>query len=92
MTDTTVTDSTGTAPHALGAGLDLQSLGLMLEALDDFVTDALSPELQLQLDHDDECPEGIVRAMSDPEQLGVQLVFIPEAYGGMDGGAFDAYR
>ena len=30
--------------------------------------------------------------MSDPEQLGVQLVFIPEAYGGMDGGAFDAYR
>jgi alkylation response protein AidB-like acyl-CoA dehydrogenase len=30
--------------------------------------------------------------MSDPEQLGCQLVFIPEAYGGMDGGAFDAYR
>ena len=30
--------------------------------------------------------------MSDPETLGVQLVFIPEAYGGMDGGAFDSYR
>jgi alkylation response protein AidB-like acyl-CoA dehydrogenase len=85
MTDTTAT-------HALGAGLDLQSLGLMLEALGDFVDDALTPERQLELDHEDVCPEDIVRAMSDPEQLGVQLVFIPEAYGGMDGGAFDAYR
>ena len=34
---------TNTTVNALGAGLDLQSLGLMLEALDDFVTDALSP-------------------------------------------------
>lgn len=67
-------------------------LDLMLEALDDFVTDALSPELQLELDHEDRCPEDIVRAMSDPETLGVQMVFIPEAYGGMDGGAFDSYR
>lgn len=29
--------------------------------------------------------------MSDPE-LGVQLVFIPEEYGGMGGGAYDSYR
>jgi alkylation response protein AidB-like acyl-CoA dehydrogenase len=64
----------------------------MLEALDDFVGEALSPELQLELDHEDKCPEDIVRAMSDPDTLGVQLVFIPEAYGGMDGGAFDSYR
>ena len=78
--------------HALGEGLDLESLNLMLEALGDFVDAALSPELQLELDHEDRCPEDIVRSMSDPEQLGVQLVFIPEAYDGMDGGAFDAYR
>ncbi len=24
--------------------------------------------------------------------LGIQLVFVPEAYGGMGGGAFDSYR
>ena len=64
----------------------------MLEALEDFVTNTLTPERQLELDHEDVCPEDIVRQMSDPETLGVQLVFIPEAYGGMDGGAFDAYR
>jgi alkylation response protein AidB-like acyl-CoA dehydrogenase len=78
--------------HVGGAGLDLGSLNLMLEALGDFVDAAMSPEQQLDLDHEDVCPEEIVRGMSDPEQLGVQLVFIPEAYGGLDGGAFDAYR
>lgn len=75
-----------------GPGLDLGSLNLMLEALDDFVAEALSPELTLELDAEDRCPEDIVRAMSDPDVLGVQLVFIPEEYGGMGGGAFDAYR
>ena len=86
--------STPTTPaiHAFGgSGLDSGTLTLMLEALDDFVTAALPAQLQLDLDHEDRCPEDIVRAMSDPETLGVQMVFIPEAYGGMDGGAFDSY-
>ena len=87
-----MSETTETFSHVGGAGLDLESLNLMLEALGDFVDAAMSPELQLDLDHEDRCPEDIVRAMSDPEQLGVQLVFVPEAYDGMDGGAFDAYR
>ncbi len=40
----------------------------------------------LELDHEDECPEDMVRAMCGDE-LGVQLLFIPEEYGGMGGGA-----
>ena len=64
-----MTDTAQTPSHALGAGLDLESLNLMLEALGDFVDAAMSPELQLELDHEDRCPEDIVRAMSDPEQL-----------------------
>ncbi|GAA4397749.1 hypothetical protein GCM10023168_03020 [Fodinibacter luteus] len=90
-----MTDTATTAPesgHFGGAGLDLPTLTLMLEALGDFVDASLSPDLQLELDHEDRCPEDIVRAMSDPMTLGVQLVFIPEQYGGMDGGAFDSYR
>ena len=80
-----------TTSHAT-TGLDLGTLGLMLEALDDFVTASLTPEQVLELDHEDRCPEDVVRAMSDPETLGVQLVFIPEDYGGMGGGAWDSYR
>ncbi|MBK7622172.1 MAG: acyl-CoA dehydrogenase family protein [Kineosporiaceae bacterium] len=90
MTDTAA--STATTGHVFsGEGLDLGTLTLMLEALDDFVGAALTPERQLELDHEDVCPEDIVRAMCSDE-LGVQLVFVPEAYGGMGGGAFDSYR
>jgi alkylation response protein AidB-like acyl-CoA dehydrogenase len=78
--------------HVSGAGLDTDSLTMMLDAVGEFVAHALPPARQLQLDHDDVCPEDTVRAMSDPGQLGVQLVFVPAAYGGMDGSAFDSYR
>jgi alkylation response protein AidB-like acyl-CoA dehydrogenase len=88
MTDTLKT----TSGHVGGAGLDAADLTMMLDALDEFVGHALTPQRQLELDHEDVCPEDIVRAMSDPEQLGVQLIFVPAEYGGMDGGAFDSYR
>lgn len=80
------------AGHVGGAGLDTDTLTMMLDALDEFVGHALTPQRQLELDHEDVCPEDTVRAMSDPNQLGVQLIFVPAAYGGMDGGAFDSYR
>ncbi|HEU5332544.1 MAG TPA: acyl-CoA dehydrogenase family protein [Actinocrinis sp.] len=75
----------------MSEGLDAGSLALMLEALEDFTRDALPPERRLELDHEDVCPESTVRAMCG-EELGVQLAFFPEQYGGMGGGAFDAYR
>ena len=45
------------------AGLDLDTLSMMLEAVSDFVTNALPPERILQLDHEDVCPEDTVRAL-----------------------------
>ena len=89
MTDALTMNTPG---HVGGAGLDTDTLTMMLDALDEFVGHALTPQRQLELDHEDVCPEDIVRAMSDPKQLGVQLIFVPAAYGGMDGGAFDSYR
>src|SRR5512139_3210815 len=83
---TTVAD-----PHTRTEGLDLGTLNLMLEALGDFVTAELPESRMLELDHEDVCPEDTVRAMCS-DALGVQLVFIPEAYGGMGGNAFDSYR
>ncbi len=74
---------------SIDQGLDAETLGLMLEGLTEYISDALPPERQLDLDHEDVCPEDTVRAMST--DLGIQLVFVPEAYGGMGGGAFDSY-
>jgi alkylation response protein AidB-like acyl-CoA dehydrogenase len=77
--------------HPGGDGLDLGTLNLMLEALDDFVAAELPEARMLELDHEDRCPEDTVRAMCS-DALGVQLVFVPEEYGGLGGGAFDSYR
>ena len=38
--------------HVAGAGLDTESLTMMLDAVREFVEHALSPQRQLQLDHD----------------------------------------
>jgi alkylation response protein AidB-like acyl-CoA dehydrogenase len=77
--------------ETVGEGLDLGTLNLMLEALGDFVDQELPDKRMLELDHEDVCPEDTVRAMCS-DALGVQLVFIPEQYGGMGGSTFDSYR
>ena len=82
---------TGPSVAAPVEGLDAGTLNLMLEALGEFVAQELPDKRMLELDHEDECPEDTVRAMCSDE-LGIQLVFIPEEYGGMGGGAFDVYR
>ena len=74
---------------SMGEGLDAETLGLMVEGLREYLSDALPPARVLDLDHEDICPEDTVRAMS--ADLGIQLVFVPEEYGGMGGGAFDSY-
>jgi alkylation response protein AidB-like acyl-CoA dehydrogenase len=73
------------------AGLDADTLKMTLEAIRDYVGDAIPEERQLQLDHDDVCPEDVVRGMCS-DQLGIQLLFIPEEYGGMGGSTIDVYR
>jgi alkylation response protein AidB-like acyl-CoA dehydrogenase len=72
-------------------GLDAETLTMMLAAIREYVAHALPQERQLQLDHDDACPEDLVRAMCSDE-LGVHLLFIPEEYGGMGGDTIDNYR
>jgi len=75
----------------MAAGLDRETLELTLEAIRDFARENLPDETLLDLDAKDEFPYQIVRRMCG-EDLGVQLLFIPEPYGGMGGGAFDVYK
>jgi alkylation response protein AidB-like acyl-CoA dehydrogenase len=72
-------------------GLDAETLKMMLDAIQEYFAHAMPQERQLQLDHDDVCPEDLVRAMCSDE-LGVHLLFIPEEYGGMGGDTMDNYR
>jgi alkylation response protein AidB-like acyl-CoA dehydrogenase len=68
-----------------------KTLKLSLKSLRDFAKKQLPDERLIELDERDECPIDIVRQMCHPDKLGIQLLFIPEEFGGMGGGAFDVY-
>jgi len=73
------------------SGLDHDTLDMVLESIGMYAHANLTDQTLLQLDADDEFPEDVVRGMCGDE-LGVSLLFIPEQFGGMGGGAFDVYR
>ena len=68
-----------------------KTLTMSLKSLRDFAKKQLPDEKLIELDAKDECPLDIVKQMCHPDKLGIQLLFVPEAYGGMDGGTFDVY-
>ncbi|HUI42900.1 MAG TPA: acyl-CoA dehydrogenase family protein [Terriglobia bacterium] len=68
-----------------------KTLNLSLKSLKDFAKKRLPDETLQELDARDECPVEVVRHMCSPDKLGIQLLFIPEEYGGFGGGAFDVY-
>src|SRR6516164_6071776 len=68
-----------------------KTLKASVKALKDFAKKRLPDETLQELDTRDECPLEIVRHMCSPDKLGIQLLFIPEEYGGFGGGAFDVY-
>jgi len=68
-----------------------KTLTLSLRSLRDFAKKRLPDQELIDLDARDECPIEIVRHMCSPDKLGIQLLFIPEEFGGFGGGAFDVY-
>jgi alkylation response protein AidB-like acyl-CoA dehydrogenase len=68
-----------------------KTLKLSVKSLKDFAKKRLPDETLIELDERDECPLEIVRHMCSPDKLGIQLLFVPEEYGGFGGGAFDVY-
>jgi alkylation response protein AidB-like acyl-CoA dehydrogenase len=68
-----------------------KTLKLSLKSLRDFAKKRLPDQELIDLDARDECPLEVVRHMCSPDKLGIQLLFIPEEFGGMGGGAFDVY-
>lgn len=72
-------------------GFDKETLELTLESLKDFTSSRLPEKKILELDASEEFPVEIVREMCGPG-LGIQLLFIPEEFEGMGGGAYDIYR
>ena len=75
----------------MSKGLDKETLEMTLAAIQEFAAARLPQAELLALDARDEFPAEAVRAMCGSD-LGIQLLFIPEEFEGMGGGAFDVYR
>jgi alkylation response protein AidB-like acyl-CoA dehydrogenase len=71
--------------------LDRETLDATLDSLAQFGRDRLPDARLLELDARDTFPEADVRAMGGGE-LGIQLLFLDEAYHGMGAGALDLAR
>ncbi len=73
-------------------GLDLETRDMVLDTLRRYAERNLRQEYLLDLDHKDEFPHKVLQDLYDPMNLGLHLLFIPEEYGGLGGGAYDIYR
>jgi alkylation response protein AidB-like acyl-CoA dehydrogenase len=72
-------------------GLDKDSLQTLIDTLVSFGKQKLPLKVKLELDEKDEFPLSLIRELLGPD-VGLHLLFIPEALGGLGGGAYDVYR
>ncbi len=70
--------------------LDSDNLDMIISTLRDYAERELKPERLLELDRLNEFPEQVHRDLYG--DIGLHLLFIPEEFGGMGGGAHDIYR
>lgn len=75
----------------MAKGIQKDELDMIVGAIRDFAAENLKEGKLLELDHNDEFPINDVRMMCG-DGLGIHLIFIPEEFQGMGGGAFDSYR
>jgi alkylation response protein AidB-like acyl-CoA dehydrogenase len=71
------------------AGLDIESRQMVLDTIGQLRKRLLTKEKIFEYDQKEIFPEDTIREMLGPE-IGLQLLMIPEAYGGMGGGARDS--
>ena len=70
--------------------IDKDSLELVLTTLREYADRELKVERLLELDRTNEFPEQVHKDLYGT--IGLHLLFLPEEYGGMGGGAHDIYR
>ncbi len=74
--------------ESMPIGLDERSLKLALNTVKDLRKKLLSKENVLEWDKTETFPEKTIRRLLEPD-VGLQLLFIPEAYGGIGAGTRD---
>ncbi|BBO90942.1 acyl-CoA dehydrogenase family protein [Desulfosarcina ovata] len=81
---------TDTGTHRPPGGLDEETRQMVVDTVHQLSKRLLTKKAVLEWDRDEIFPEAVIREMLSPE-IGLQLLFVPEIYGGMGGGAMDCY-
>lgn len=79
-----------TASDKVRYGLDSEMRQMVLDTVAQLSKRLLAKDKVLEWDKKEVFPEGTIREMLGPE-IGLQLLMIPEEYGGMGGGAKDSF-
>jgi len=72
-------------------GLDSESRQMVIDTVRQLRKRLLTKDKILEFDKKEYFPEEVIREMLSPD-IGLQLLFIPEAYGGIGGGARDCFE
>jgi len=72
-------------------GLDVETREMILETIRSLKKEILTRDKILELDDTGEFPLEIIRELLS-ERVGLQMIFVPEEFGGLGGGAVDTYH
>ncbi|OGS03227.1 MAG: acyl-CoA dehydrogenase [Elusimicrobia bacterium RIFCSPLOWO2_12_FULL_59_9] len=73
-------------------GLDPDTRKMVLDTIREYGKRKLSHERLIEFDKENKYPADIMKELYDPNQVAINLVMIPEKYGGLGGNSFDIYR
>ncbi|MBI5597596.1 MAG: acyl-CoA dehydrogenase family protein [Elusimicrobia bacterium] len=73
-------------------GLDVDTRKMVLDTIREYGNKNLKHERLNHLDHENKDPEDVIKDLYDPEKVAVNLLLIPEKYGGLGGNSYDIYR
>jgi acyl-CoA dehydrogenase len=81
----------GIAENLGMVGLDAETRKMVLETIREYGKRRLKHADLIKLDERNEFPKDIMKELYDPEKVAVNLLMIPEKYGGLGGNSFDIY-
>ncbi|MBI2363322.1 MAG: acyl-CoA dehydrogenase family protein, partial [Elusimicrobia bacterium] len=73
-------------------GLDADTRKMVLDTIREYGNKNLKHERLNHLDQANQDPADVIKDLYDPEKVAVNLLLIPEKYGGLGGNSYDIYR
>jgi alkylation response protein AidB-like acyl-CoA dehydrogenase len=73
-------------------GLDDETRKMVFDTLHEYAARNLTPQILAKLDEENEFPVQIMKDLYDENKVGINLLLMPEKYGGLGGSTYDIYR